>query len=613
MADNNTIKDWNELLQSWQGVEAEEQRLRVSRMLGQARTLVELVCAKVGDLEGAARDAAEGEAFELISKMGEYELGQYQSKLGELMGLNIREFTRRYKAFQAERRHQEDKGQGEAVEFGGGLLEDHLVELTYDPEAIATRFVVRYPDGHLADCDELVIEGKRFIPPYPNALIMKSAVLLPSQLRPLRSTAELVAIIRSHIHRYLDVDEFYEKLASYYVLFSWLYDCFQLVPYLRALGDYGTGKTRLLQVVGSICYRPMFTGGASTTSPIFRMLDKYKGTLVLDEADFGRSDEAQDIMKILNTGYMQGIPVLRSVDRGQAGFDIEAYEVFGPKILGTRKRFQDKATESRCLTKEMGGGMPRFDIPIVLPREFWNQAREIRNLLLAYRMRFWQPEMDVDYNAIDRSIEPRLNQVTMALKTIVTEEHLRKEIDDFIREYNRQLIVERSMTLASKVLEAIVAIRWDHPAGYDEDNRPFYDLSLKAVAKRTNAIIEGENKEEGEEPAEASGAEKDQRRSVGPKRCGEIARNQLQLKTERMTKGHVKGNYVVVWDEERVRGLCARYGIEMNGDSGNRVSGNQVSGNTPAEVSNPIEVGTRSEEREKWRQAGMLDGNAVKE
>ena len=30
-----------------------------------------------------------------------------------------------------------------------------------------------------------------------------------------------------------------------------------VAPYLRALGDYGTGKTRFIQTVGVLCYRPM--------------------------------------------------------------------------------------------------------------------------------------------------------------------------------------------------------------------------------------------------------------------------------------------------------------------------------------------------------------------
>jgi len=92
--------------------------------------------------------------------------------------------------------------------------------------------------------------------------------------------------------------------------------------------------------------------------------------------------------------------------------------VFGPKVIATRKRFKDWALESRCLTKEMGGPTTREDIPIDLPRSFWREeAVAVRNLLLRYRLTHWRPEIELDYSMVDRSVEPRLNQVTVALVT----------------------------------------------------------------------------------------------------------------------------------------------------------------------------------------------------
>jgi hypothetical protein len=63
-------------------------------------------------------------------------------------------------------------------------------------------------------------------------------------------------------------------------------DAFNEVPYLRLRGEFGTGKTRFLQTVGSLCYRPIFTSGVSTVSPLFHLLDTFGGTLILDKADF---------------------------------------------------------------------------------------------------------------------------------------------------------------------------------------------------------------------------------------------------------------------------------------------------------------------------------------
>jgi len=181
--------------------------------------------------------------------------------------------------------------------------------------------------------------------------------------------------------------------------------------------------------------------------------------------------------------------------------------------------------------------------------------------LLAYRMKYLQPEIEVDYNTVDRSIEPRLNQVTMALKTIVDEPDLKEEIDGFIRNYNRQLIVERSMSLDAKVLEAVVRIRSGNPIGMDE-NGPFWDFSLKHITKTTNDVIDEENRGEDDDEEEEDGDRKYSRKKLGPKRIGAIVRNNLQLSTERATSGPFKGNYYAIYEEERIMALCSRFGID---------------------------------------------------
>jgi hypothetical protein len=161
---------------------------------------------------------------------------------------------------------------------------------------------------------------------------------------------------------------------------------FNEVPYLRALGDYGTGKTRFLQVIGHLCYKPTLAGGATTVSPIFRLLHEHRGTLILDEADYQYSDMTADIVKILNNGYSKGFPVLRT--EGQSGrFSVRAFHVFTPKIIATREKFKDKALESRFLVEAMGGRAIRDDIPDSLPPHFQDEARFIRGKLLLWRFR----------------------------------------------------------------------------------------------------------------------------------------------------------------------------------------------------------------------------------
>ena len=54
---------------------------------------------------------------------------------------------------------------------------------------------------------------------------------------------------------------------------------------LKIEGQPGTGKTRLLEVMKAVCYRGMDAGASPTRASLFRTIDTFRGTLIIDEAD----------------------------------------------------------------------------------------------------------------------------------------------------------------------------------------------------------------------------------------------------------------------------------------------------------------------------------------
>ena len=235
------------------------------------------------------------------------------------------------------------------------LPDGQLLEMVYDPAEKKTAFVLWQGDQWRFEPHWEATPLKRLAPYSPeNNLIKHEVVLFPSQPEEYGSEETLLAEVQSFIHRYVDVSPLFEKIASYYVLFSWVYDGFNELPYLRLRGDPGSGKTRFLLTVGSLCYKPIFASGASTVSPLFRIIDAFRGTLIIDEGDFRLSDERAEIVKILNNGNARGFPVLRSEVTPSREFNPTAYTVFGPKLVATRGFFEDRALESRCLTEQMG-------------------------------------------------------------------------------------------------------------------------------------------------------------------------------------------------------------------------------------------------------------------
>jgi hypothetical protein len=223
-----------------------------------------------------------------------------------------------------------------------------LVELLYDPGAQSTQLAVKYPDGTTGTLAGYTAPtGERLVPySAQNNLLTTGCVLLPSDVGDFRDKRDLLAEIQTFLHRYVDLPPLFEEIAAHYVLLSWVHDAFNELPYLRFRGAYGSGKTRALLSVGSLCYKPFFASGASTVSPIFHILDAFQGTLILDEADFRFSDATAELTKVLNNGNMQGLPVLRTMTNQHRELNPTAFRVFGPKIIAMREHFTDQAADS---------------------------------------------------------------------------------------------------------------------------------------------------------------------------------------------------------------------------------------------------------------------------
>jgi len=405
-----------------------------------------------------------------------------------------------------------------------------LLEMVHDPAKNKTGFVL-YRDAQWSFESEITLSPYRRLVPYSpdNNLIKNEVVLFPSHPEEYSSDEQLVWLVQRFIHRYVDVSPLYEKIASYYVLLSWVYDGFNELPYLRLRGDPGSGKTRFLLTVGSLCYKPMFASGASSVSPLFRIIDAFRGTLIIDEGDFRMSDEKAEIVKILNNGNARGFPVLRSEVTPQREFNPTAYAVFGPKLVATRGFFQDRALESRCITEEMGQQHLRGDVPISLTSAYKQEALAIRNKLLLFRFRNLDKRGPAE-SLVDRTIEPRLNQVFVPLLSIIDDERARQDLRELARRISRELLEDRGMDMDTQILEIIR----DMAAGGKAR------LSVKDI---TDAFIKLHGS--------------DYERTITTKWVGTVIRKKLHLATQ---KSH--GVFVIPPGEEtKLARLYEKYGI----------------------------------------------------
>ena len=335
------------------------------------------------------------------------------------------------------------------------LPDKAMIEMLYDQEKGKT-CLVKWKDGETETSASFKLEADwRIVPYHPaNPLLHRRIILFPKELKEYSDEDALVGRIRSFIHRYVHVSEIFELVSAYYVLLTWIYDAFNEVPYLRVRGDYGSGKTRYLHTIGSLCYKPIFASGASTVAPIFHILDQVGGTLVLDEGDFRFSDEKADIAKILNNGNAKGFPVLRCEKINQREFSPRAYTIYGPKVVASRHDFDDLALESRFITEDMGLAGTRDDIPITLPGDFNEEAQELRNMLLLWRFRNYGKPRFPEAHA-DPKTDKRISQVFAPLLSLADDPEVRVRIARLAREKSDEIRNDRGFQTEADVLAAI--------------------------------------------------------------------------------------------------------------------------------------------------------------
>ncbi len=297
--------------------------------------------------------------------------------------------------------------------------------------------------------------------PIHDELLQKNVVILPTEPTEYDNEEELEIEIESYIHSWVDVSPEHEQKATWYTFLSRLTDKINTIPYLRALGDYGTGKTRYLDVIGGICYKPMFIGGSVRSAPIYRVIDLWRGTAIFDEFTLKKSDESEDIIQILNNGYQKGKPVIRCKD---GNYDkVIPFDPFGPKVLATRSKFYDKALESRCIT-EILTTTNRTDIPIDLTESFFKKRQELQNKLLMYRFKHWDVvKTDEMINLDFGNILPRIKQALTPFTVLFLEDN--EKLTQFIKytqEYNRKVIEENSSSFDGQIVNAYINLIDEH-------------------------------------------------------------------------------------------------------------------------------------------------------
>jgi hypothetical protein len=144
---------------------------------------------------------------------------------------------------------------------------------------------------------------------------------------------ELLNSIADAIRLYVVLSDHARDTTALWVLHCYLLNRFSVSPRLAVNSPVrGCGKTTLLDVLGRLVLKPLSSANVST-SVIFRVVEAFQPTLLIDEGDAFLRDN-DELRGILNSGHRKGGAVLRNVGDEHEPRSFSTYAACAVALIG---------------------------------------------------------------------------------------------------------------------------------------------------------------------------------------------------------------------------------------------------------------------------------------
>lgn len=308
--------------------------------------------------------------------------------------------------------------------------------------------------GEVEEVESQEYQGKVYYPIIDDA-VRKNGIHLSTGVKEYKNLAEITDQIREFLIQNFEVPEFYKEFLPHLATFYWVYEKFPFIPYIHFVGGTSTGKTTAMEAFGEVCYRGIDTTGSLTVSSLFRLATSWGGTMIIDEFD-NLGEQAGEIITFLKAGSSNRL-IWRT--EGDKKREVMGYIVKSPKLFTSEKPITDPALQSRTMVVQMEKN--KRDIPLYRLDDFYQEAQEIRNKLLLWRLR--------NFNKIDlKSIRygfPELKFLDRRVQQIVTptyylsDDETKKRIIEFSKKQEEETLLERRESLNGVIFTRIMEIR----------------------------------------------------------------------------------------------------------------------------------------------------------
>lgn len=485
-----------------------------------------------------------------------------------------------------------------------------LVELYYDREAQKLKLAwvhiksLKNNEREIGQGKTLTTDNKILMPPAYDQTIQEeiefhsSAIKFPSGVGAKYTTAEIIQMDADFYKKYFYAeDKSVFKFSAVWSVNTHVYDSFDTINMLRCLGPAGSGKSDLMYLVGLTSYRFAVTAATTTAKSHEGLAKLYHATDMIDEYDSALQRDDGTL-----AGYMKARPMRRMAHsfkmmevmtpNGKTFIPANT-PIYGPTMATGYKPTKDKGLESRfmtffltktdMMTLDRDGYEPGY-----YPPELEEEAEEIRNICLRWRLETWMPRIELTkeerakHKMNDVLVDARTNQLFRAAKVMAIKQgdmDLFKDLFTIGRANYEDQLLELSGSFEAMVLRAVLAadIAKDLAEGITPKASPLYApkvsgykdlvkvgkvgkygvvryILYKDLAKILNELFDLESIDETEE-------EKKRRKKTQSQTAGKVCHEAFRLPVERRGDG-----FVVVLNKDRLDIARMRLGLDLEND-----------------------------------------------
>lgn len=191
---------------------------------------------------------------------------------------------------------------------------------------------------------------------------------------------ELANQIEAIFDKYVFLPEGGNTAITLWIMGTYVFNSFRIFPNLSITSpERRCGKSSTLDLIEALANKSLLTSNI-TTAAIFRLVEKYQPTLIIDEADTFVSGRNDDMIGIINSGHAKNRAVIiRNVGDN---FDPKKFSTWSAKVFASIKSLpgtvMDRSIEVKLRRKTIHEVVDRLSV------NFKDQCLEIRSKLLKW-------------------------------------------------------------------------------------------------------------------------------------------------------------------------------------------------------------------------------------